>query len=279
MKQPPKLLLLTDFTPLSRVALEYAIKMAGPLHAEFIVMNVVRLEGIPKANLKMRSIEKAVVSIAEEEGAKLIQELKQVSKGNFTITFRAVKGHTVAESVTRFIEKTKVNMVVMGSRGASTLKKVRLGGTTVSVIDASKVPVLAIPALAQYRNLQHLVYATDLKTAEKELAIITEFAEIFGSHVHMIHVAASMDKKTELDKAKAEDLVRKNGYAKLDFRIILDEDVPKAIDRYIQETKSDLLTTFDHHLSLFEKLFGRNVTRKLAYQGNIPLLAVKKKAN
>jgi nucleotide-binding universal stress UspA family protein len=172
-----------------------------------------------------------------------------------------------------------VNMVVMGSRGASTLKKVRLGGTTVSVIDASKIPVLAIPALAQYRNLQHLVYATDLKTAEKELAIITEFAEIFGSHVHMIHVAASMDKKTELDKANAEELVRKNGYSKLDFRIILDEDVPKAIDRYIQETKSDLLTTFDHHLSLFEKLFGRNVTRKLAYQGNIPLLAVKKKAN
>ncbi|MCU0419796.1 MAG: universal stress protein [Cyclobacteriaceae bacterium] len=277
VKQPPKLLLLTDFSHLARVALEYAIKMAGPLNAEFTVMNVVRLEGIPKANLKMRSIEKTLVDIAEEEGAKLVDELKNVAKGNFTIHFKALRSHTVPDAVTKFIDKNKVNMVVMGSRGASTLKKVRLGGTTVSVIDASKVPVLAIPAYAQYRNLQHLVYATDLKTAESELALITEFAEIFGSHVHMIHVAPVMDKKTEAEKVKAEQLVQKNGYAKLDFRIILDDDIPQAIDAFIRETKSDLLTTFTHHLTLQEKLFGRSVTRKLAYQGNIPLLAVKKK--
>ena len=59
---------------------------------------------------------------------------------------------------------------------------------------------------------------------------------------------------------------------------IIDEDIPVAIDNYIKEKKGDLLTTFTHELNLFEKIFARSVTRKLAYQGNIPLLAFKRKS-
>ncbi len=179
--------------------------------------------------------------------------------------------------VKRFIDKNPTNMIVMGSRGASALKKARLGGTAVSVIDECDVPVLTIPALAQYKNLQHIVYASDLKNVQKELDIILEFAKIYGSHVHMIHVVPAIDKKVEASKNSVEEIIRKVNYAKLDFKLILDEDIPAAIDTYIQETKADLLTTFTHHLSLIEKLFAKSVTRTLAYLGTIPLLAIKRK--
>jgi nucleotide-binding universal stress UspA family protein len=112
---------------------------------------------------------------------------------------------------------------------------------------------------------------------QKELDIIIEFARIFGSQVHMIHVAPAMDKKLEADKNSVEEIISKTGYDKVDFKLILDEDITTAIDGYIKKTKADLLTTFTHKLSLEEKLFGRSVTRKLAYQGTIPLLAVKRK--
>jgi hypothetical protein len=38
-----------------------------------------------------------------------------------------------------------------------------------------------------------------------------------------------------------------------------------------------LLTTFTHELSLYEKLFGLSITRKLAYLAHVPLLAFKRK--
>ena len=273
---PPKLLLLTDFSPLSALAVEYAVRLAGPLEADFTVMNVVRLEGIPKANLKMKTIEKSLLQLSQEEGEKLIEKVKREIKGKYTIRFKAIRTYTVADAVRRYVEKNKVNMVVMGSRGASTFKKIRLGGTTVSVIDVCKAPVLAIPELAQFTGLKNLVYASDLKNVSKELDIITEFAAIFGSNVHMIHVLPVMDKKAEEEKENVLRLVHAHSYKKLDFKIILDEYVPGAIDRYIQQTKSDLLTTFTHTLSLEEKLFAKSVTRKRAYLGTIPLLAVKR---
>lgn len=273
----PKIVLLTDFSDLSKVAMNYAVKMASNLNAEFTVLNIVRVEGTPKANLKLRQIEKSIAQISEEEGARLINEIKQTIKGNYSINYKAIRSHTVAEMVRKYVDKNHTNMVVMGLQGASALKKARLGGTTVSVIDECKVPVLAIPQLAKYRDLQHIVYASDLKHVQKELDIIIEFARIFGSRVHMIHVAPAMDKKLEAAKNSVEEIISKTGYDKVDFKMILDDDITTAIDAYIKKTKADLLTTFTHKLSLEEKLFGRSVTRKLAYQGTIPLLAVKRK--
>lgn len=273
----PKIVLLTDFSPLSRVAMKFALKMAAPLDAEFTILNIVRVEGLSKANLKLKQIEKTLARLAEEDGEALIKELKSEVKGNYKIQFKAIHAHTVSEMVTRYTSKHPANMIVMGSRGASALKKARMGGTAVSVIDESDIPVLAIPHNASFKNLQHIVYASDLKNVQTELDLIIEFAKIYGSHIHMIHVVSAIDKKVEAASRTVESLIKKSGYSKLDFKLIIDDDIPAAIDKYIKETKADLLTAFTHHLSLVEKLFAKSVTRTLAYLGTIPLLALKRK--
>jgi nucleotide-binding universal stress UspA family protein len=273
----PNIVLLTDFSPLSKVAMQYALKMAAPLEANFTILNIVRLDGIPKANLRAKQIEKSVASISQEEGDNLVKELRSQVKGNYELVFKPVKARTVSEMVRKYVSKHPTNMVVMGLQGASAMKKARLGGTTVSVIDECPVPVLAIPELAKYQDLKHIVYASDLKNIQKELDIIVEFAKIFGSAVHMIHVAPVMDKKLDATIQTVEEIIRKMNYDKLDFKLILEEDVTMAIAGYIKETIADLLTTFTHKLSLEEKIFGRSVTRRVAYQAITPLLAVKRK--
>lgn len=273
----PNIVLLTDFSALSKVAMNFAVKMAANLNAEFTILNIVRIDGLPKANLNLRQIEKSITRISEEEGAKLMAEITASIKGNYTLKYKAIRSRTVAEMVHKYVAKHQTNMVVMGLQGASALKKARLGGTTVSVIDECKVPVMAIPELAKYKNMEHLVYASDLKHVQKELEIIVEFAKIFGSTVHMIHVAPVIDKKLEAQKSMVEEIISNTAYNKLDFKLIVDDDITSAIDGYIKKTKADLVTTFTHKLSLEEKLFGKSVTRKLAYQGSIPLLAVKRK--
>lgn len=275
LMEPLKILVLTDFSPLSKTAIYYALKMGNHLQAEFTILNVVRLDGVPKSNLKWKQIEKALMEAANEEGEKLLAELK--SKTKSPIAFKAIKGHTVADVVKKYTKRHYTNLVVMGSQGASQLKKFRLGGTTVSVIDAIYSPVLAIPKMAEYKNFKHIVYASDLQHVQKELELIISFAKIFDTHIHMAHVVTAIDKHMEMERDYVQALIDKTGYKKIDFKLIIDDKISEAIDLYIQKTKADLLTTFTHQLSLYEKLFGLSVTRKLAYQGNIPLLAFKRK--
>jgi len=273
-----KILILTDFSDLSKVAINYGLKMGGKLDTEFTILNVVRLDGVPKSNLKLRHIEKSLLKVTEEEGALLIEELKAQYKGKLSINFKAIKSHTVADTVRRYTEANPTNLIIMGSRGASKFKKAVLGGTTVSVIDACQVPVLAIPEKAQYTNFKNVVYASDLKNVQKELDTIIPFARIFDSTVHMIHVVEAIDKNIEARREEVKKLVQKADYNKIDLELIIDDDIPWAIDNYIKEKKAELLTTFTHELNLFEKIFARSITRKMAYQGLIPLLTFKRRA-
>ena len=252
--------------------------MAGKLDAEFTILNVVRLDGVPKSHLKMKQIERSLVTIAEEEGQKLVEECNQQLKSKAKITFKAIKSHKVADTVRRFAEATKINLIIMGSRGASSLKKVVLGGTTVSVIDVCDAPVLAIPGQAEFTNFKNVVYASDLKNVQKELDTIIPFARIFGSTIHMVHVVEAIDKNVDSKREEAAALVQKADYAKISLEIVIDDNVPVAIDKYLKEKKGDVLTTFTHELNLFEKIFARSVTRKLAYQGIIPLLTFKRRS-
>lgn len=272
---PLKVLVLTDFSPLSKVALQYAIRMSTKLSAEITIVNVVRLDGVPKSNMRLKQVEGMLMKIAEEEGEKLLAEVK--SKTSATVSFKAIKGHTVTDVLKRYTAKNYVNLVVMGSQGASQLKKISLGGTTVSVIDSIAAPVMAIPKFAEFKGFGSIVYATDLKDLKAELDLLIPFASIFNTHIHTVHVVESVDKKVEDRRIAAEKTIEKTGYKKIDFRLIIDDDIPSAIDGYIRQSKADLLTTFTHELKLYEKLFGLSITRQLAYQGNIPLLAFKRK--
>jgi len=273
-----KILILTDFSELSRIAINYGLKMSAKLEAEYTILNVVRLDGVPKSHLKMKQIERSLVKIAEEEGAKLVDECVSQMKVKAKVEFKAIKSHTVADTVRRYTESNKINLVIMGSRGASKLKKAVLGGTTVSVIDVCDAPVLAIPEKAEFTNFKNVVYASDLKNVQKELDTIIPFARIFDSTIYMVHVVEAIDKSVEAKREDVKRVVEKANYDKIKLELIIDDDIPVAIDNYIKDKKGDLLTTFTHELNLFEKIFARSVTRKLAYQGNIPLLAFKRKS-
>jgi nucleotide-binding universal stress UspA family protein len=272
-----RILILTDFSPLASVAAKYASKISQTLEAEYTIVNVVRLDGLPKSNMRMKSIEASMIEASKQEGETLVNEMHKEARIGSRVNFKAIKGHTVADTIKRYVQKNPTDLVVMGSQGASSLKRFRLGGTAVSVIEECPVPVLIIPKWASFKNFGTVVYASDLKNVQKELDTIVPFAKIFDCHLHMVHVVASMDKKVEAKKIEVEGLIRKSNYQKLTFKVILDENVPEAIDGFIKASKADLLTTFTHELTLYEKLFGLSVTRNLAYRGNIPLLAFKRK--
>jgi nucleotide-binding universal stress UspA family protein len=272
-----RILILTDFSNLSHVALKYAARMSHTVDCDYTIVNVVRVDGIPKSNMRLKNIEKSVLDASNHEGEILLKELMKEARVGSRVQFKAIKGHTVAETIERYVKKNPTELVVMGSQGASSLKKLRLGGTAVSVIEMCPSPVLTVPKWAGFKNFDTVVYASDLKNVQKELDTIVPFAKLFKTTIHMVHVVASIDKQVESRKLETEKILQKVNYDNISLKILIDENVPQAIDGFIKSSKADLLTTFTHELTLYDKLFGLSVTRTLAYQGNIPLLAFKRR--
>ncbi|MFM9073978.1 MAG: universal stress protein [Bacteroidota bacterium] len=272
-----RIVMLTDFSPLSMVAMQYGARISKTIDAEYTIINVLRLDGLPKSNIRMKAIEKSIQEVADKEGEAVVKQLATFAKPGVSMQYKTIKGHTVGDATDRYTRKNETDLVIMGSQGASSLKKFRLGGTAVSVIEMSQAPVLAIPKFAAYWSFSNLVYASDLTDVQKELDVIMPFARMFNSSVRVVHVAPAVDKKLEERRIAAEATLKKFNYPNLTFQLLIDDNIAEAIDRYIKETKADLLTTFTHELTLYEKLFGLSVTRTIAYQGSIPLLAFKRR--
>ncbi len=273
-----KILIPTDFSKLSKVAVQYAVKMAKKLEGELILLNVVYIDAPPRAaaSVKAQSIEDAMVDNATQDCMQLINEIKSSIKGKLNISYKVIVGYPVENVVESFARHNDISLIIMGTKGASGIKKVLIGSNATAVINSCDIPVITVPEFAQFKNLKHILYATDMTNIYTEMKILASLAKLFGASIHISHVLSPKStQKIDTNKIIA-DIIKKVKYPKITFTVIVNNDVAVGLDKYIADTKADMLAMFTHELSFFEKLFGKSVTRQMAFHSWIPMLTLKK---
>lgn len=268
------ILVPTDFSILSKVAVEYAIHLANRLDGVISLLHVVTITQPVRVSMhgKMRGLEEDLMTFAKRD---LFNLIKDVSYGLTTaepIHSNVVRSADFENAVKNEICRTNAEMIVMGTNGASGLKKTVIGSNTASVIEYSDVPVMAVPKNAEFRGFRDIVYATDLTNADEELKKVVSYAEKFGSTIHMLHVAPSGSRVDELE-ARLDSIVENQYYKNIVTLVLVDNFIEGAIDQYLGIAKADLLMMFTHNLTFYEKLFDRSHTRRMAFQSSVPLLA------
>jgi nucleotide-binding universal stress UspA family protein len=268
------ILVPTDFSDLSRVAINYAVKVANKLNGTLALLHVVTVIQPTRASLRLRleALEEELLRCAKEDMEMLIAELAGKLKTTKPLEYKIVQGSSFNATVKIEAKKLRSGLIVIGTRGANGLKKVVLGSNTASLIEISHIPVLVVPELAEFTSLKNLVYATDLMHLEDEIATMLPYVKIFESTLHIFH-AASGAKAVAPAEAKIKAAIAGVDYGKFKIRVVADKEVDKAVETYVKETTSDLLATFTREHSVYEKLFERSLTRKLAFQSRLPLLA------
>ncbi len=272
------ILVPTDFSALSKVAIKYAIRFANKIDGNITLLHVVTQIDTARAGLRLRfqTLEKELLKAAKEDLDALLEEFSPLSKTSHPIKVKIARGASYNEAVKQEAKRLRSGLIIMGTRGASGLKKYIIGSNTASVIDVSHIPVLVIPEFAEFKSYKTVVFATDLKHTEKELKTLMPYVTQFDSVVHLVHVTPSLKTVGQLEK-KVDAIVTKAGYPNVIVRVMVNKDIDEAIQHYVTTVKADLLTTFTHKQGFYDKLFERSITRKLAFQSKIPLLAFKQK--
>lgn len=273
-----KILVPTDFSKLSEVAIHYAAKLSKKLNAEIVLLHAVFIDAPPRAQaaLKTRQILDAIVDNAVQDFAGITNEIKEEVGDKINISCKIVKGYPVKDVVETFALHNDIDLIIMGTKGASGLKKVLIGSNATSVIGNSSIPVITVPEHARFKNIKHIVYASDMLAVNKEIKILIQFAQLFDSSIHLLHII-SPDSKKKIDRIKIKnELVNKYNYPKFSIHISLNDDIKEAIDEYIADIQADMLAMFTHEPTFFEKLFGKSVTREMAFHSWIPMLTFKR---
>jgi nucleotide-binding universal stress UspA family protein len=270
-----KLLVPTDFSRPSKTALLYAAQMAKKLQGEIIILWFNSIQSSKKTLSKWKKLEAEMIAIAQEDAKHLVEEVRAEVRGNLAFTYHFTSGSSFAESVDAYAVKNDVDMIIMGTKGASGVKKLIMGSYAASMIDHSRIPVLVIPEKASFKPLKKIVYASDLYEWDQEIRTIAALAAIYKASVHVLHISPASS-KTKIDKNLLPEMIKTAGYQKIIYQDIKSDNIAKAIDDYIIANDADMLAMFTHKLDNYEKLFGRSVTRQLAFHAHVPLLTFNK---
>ena len=144
-----RILVAVDGSKPSIDASVQAIDIAKRYDAELIALYVVSpdirynyLEDVITPRLP-RAL-KDVMMLAMQKGAKQVDKVKQkASEKNVKVKTDVVIGiSSVVKEIIEYAEKNKVDMIVIGSRGLSGIKKMLLGSVASGVLIYSHCPVL-----------------------------------------------------------------------------------------------------------------------------------------
>lgn len=270
------ILVPTDFSENADNALYYAIDIAKNINAKIILLNAFYV-AYSSSHVPVDFI------VAEKKDAKKESET-QLKASVLKIKHAGKIGHDVictegfaVDEILKAIENERVDLVVMGTKGANDFVDSILGSNTAKVIEKAKCPVIAVPEDASFKAIEKITYATDFNNCDMDaLKSIVEIFRSFNVKINVLHVLGSLESRiveNVLMKEFKEEVHAKISYDKLSFQLLRGDDIESSLEKYVDEGNADLLVMSTHHRIFFNKLFGNSVTKHMAYHSSIPLMA------
>jgi len=169
-----------------------------------------------------------------------------------------------------------IDLIVMGTQGATGAKELFLGSNTVYVLRKAEAPVLVIPENCSFTPVQRMLFPTDYKThyKQKELQKITTVAKMCNASITVLHVKEEYDLSDE-QLANKEHLAHLLGAIPHIFVEEKGKLMPNAVIDYIAQKQIDLLAMMNRKHSFLDRLFVKHNVDQLSFHIQVPLYVVR----
>ena len=276
-----KILVPTDFSACAEKAITFAVQSAKILPAEIVLLHALDIQG--SLYTDYMGVTKEYNQALQNQFFHKLNSIKDIIKNTEGVKVEAiVSKNSLKNAIAEVTDANDIDLIIMGTLGASGIKKVFFGSNASSVIGSSKVPVMVIPPDYEWKKPESFLFTTH--HFEKDTAILDFIFEI--SNLYMARVNAAVFSNEEKDTAETllqhtnqipeyEKFIRKN-YEEPMFTTqhIFGKNFIESLQNYITENDVDILTMVLHKRDFLQRIFNPGITRKMSYQTKIPLLAI-----
>ncbi|TQO37067.1 nucleotide-binding universal stress UspA family protein [Arenibacter algicola] len=271
-----RILCPTDFSKNAQNAIEYAVKLFKNETCVFYILNTY--------NAEPYTMELAIARDLEEFRKKSIGGLRVILEWlSHDDNSRNHEFHVVSECgnlldiIKTMVDKQDIEMVVMGTQGATNSRIEICGSQTVLAMEEIRnCPVLAIPSKTIYKEIKEIVFPTDYRTTFKrrEFQYLVDIAKMSNSSIVVLNVVNKNESLDE-DQVNNKNLL-KDYFEDLDysFHTLKNNDVQAAINSFIESRGSDMVSFINRRHSFFGMILSRPMVKNLNYHTGIPVLAL-----
>jgi nucleotide-binding universal stress UspA family protein len=219
--EPKTLMVASDFSTGSSLALSYAMEIAKAFGSEIVLVHIQPPESVG---------DKMDDGFATARSERL-DDLHDLSLLANRLRSQGIKSSYIvrtgspADLLVQLAAERKPDLLLMGAYGFHTTNRSTLGSTTEYLLRSLHCPVLLVgPSIKERPNhatrLSEIVYASALpEEAQSAQVLVRELARKFAGHVHIVHVEppqGSSEKRAqlrelEMKEEKIADNFRRHG--------------------------------------------------------------------
>lgn len=271
------ILVPTDFSILADSAIHYAVKMASLFNAPIILYH----SFIPFESgfypLTLSNKENLDTNKILTNRLTSIKDSILKKNPNLSISIHVDEGPEGIRII-EFCKKKKIDLIIMGTNGASGLKETLIGSFTAEVMTKAPCPVLAIPNKYKFKMPKKITYASNYNKKDKKvIQSLLELNNLFKAKIDILHIDNKKHITTadeELEKYK-KTLEAQYEHFMLSFNHVIGKDISKTILEESLHDKTDILVVNPiKRKGIWKRVFHKSITKKTAYHISIPLLSI-----
>ncbi|APY07789.1 universal stress protein [Winogradskyella sp. J14-2] len=270
------ILLLTDFSKNSINALHFALKLFSGTNCNFIVLHVEVANSFLTDDLMTtgnKSIYDSLVKTPKNKLKNIVTDLEALSRYE-AYNFEMLIDHDVfVDSINQVVASRAIDLIVMGTNGATGAKEVIFGSNTINVIRKVACPTLVIPENFEYRPAEEILLPLDLNNSINGNAFsnLLTFAKTHSKKLHILRIKPNNEVSTEelKDQQYLETYLIGFNYK---YHVVNNASMHHVVNAYVQTHSIDLIALLVQRESLFERFFTGSSTTEISKKLRAPLL-------
>ena len=267
-----------DFSEEAKYACKVAASIAKQTNSQIILLHMLDIpstsvDPMTESNLGggaqtifyMKTIHK---KFAEFKAFPFFDGIKVIESVIFKKAFQGV----IEES-----SKNKVELIVMGSQGATGIKEMLVGSNTEKVVRQSDIPVLVIKQDIENFKIKNMIFASDFsENSKKNFQKVIDFATLFNAKIHFLYINTIHNFESTRDsREKINNYISSFKLDDYTANIYNDTSIEEGILNYGKEIDADVIAINTHGRSGLSQLFNESISKELANHALRPVVTFK----
>ncbi|WP_149277007.1 universal stress protein [Pareuzebyella sediminis] len=275
-----QILIPTDFSENAWNAIKYGLELLKENRCTFYLLHVNPIPSYSGAGTSVKAASENFKDTLLKGSRKQIEELIVKIKAlpfNTEHTFVALAIYDYfTDAVKRELETKKIDLIIMGTKGASGLKKVTVGSNTGDVITKIKHPLLAVPENAQYSSPKQIAFATDYHIGYdiNVLNTLLKMAALKDATIQILHLCKNGENLTEEQQRNKDFLDDYLVGINHSFHLVTGPKLAHALEAFTEMHHINLIAMVAKNLNLFQRILFRPLVEEISYSTKVPFLVL-----
>jgi nucleotide-binding universal stress UspA family protein len=271
-----RILVPTDFSKHAEYALRVAAQIARKNNSEIFLLHMLELPTQASDALSSGS-DIPQIMFFKDRAINKLEELMSVDFLDGINVSEIIQFEKAFDGIMGLSKKNDIDLIVMGSHGASGFEEMFIGSNTEKVVRTSDVPVLIIKNETEEFKADNLVFASDFSDEiKKPFKKLVELATIFNSHLDLVMInTPNSFKSTAVAEKIMSDFIKEFDFTNYSTHIYNDVNVEKGILNYASSVQADIIGMCTHGRTGFSHFFNGSISEDLVNHAIRPVITFK----